>query len=112
MSRLFVASLFDQKPGQWGLRGDPYLWEEMRSKFIAVPLPESAEVLEALLAKAFETLTSYPLTADQKIIAIERLAHGGMSSGGVSIPFWRETAIPLLVSYQPLKRVGFLVRPA
>ena len=97
MSNIFITSLFDPNPSRWGLRGDPYLWDELRSNFSAVPLPESAEVLQTLLEKEFETLTGTPLTTDQKIIVIERLAHGGMSSGGVSIPFWRETAIPLLI---------------
>ena len=97
MSTAFIASLFDPTPSQWGLRGDPYLWEELRSNFSAVPLPESAKELQALLEKEFEALTETPLTTDKDILVIERLAHGGMSSGGVSIPFWRETAIPLLI---------------
>ncbi len=97
MSTAFIAALFDPTPSQWGLRGDPYLWEEMRSNFIAVPLPDSVEILQTLLEKEFEALTGKTLNTAEEIIVIERLAHGGMSSGGVSIPFWRETAIPLLI---------------
>ena len=97
MSAIFISSLFEERPWQWGLRGDPYLWEEMQSEFIAAPLPESAEQLKVTLEAAFESLTGIPLSSEQEFIFIERLAHGGMSSGGVSLRFWRETAIPLLI---------------
>ena len=49
------------------------------------------------LEAAFEMLTGIPISSEQEFIFIERLAHGGMSSGGVSLRFWRETAIPLLI---------------
>ena len=97
MNKKSIASLFDPTPSQWGLRGDPYLWDELRANFSAIPLPESAEKLQDLLEKAFEALTDTPLSTDKKILVIERLAHGGMSSGGVSIPFWRDVVMPLLI---------------
>lgn len=97
MSAIFIASLFDERPWQWGLRGDPYLWEEMQTNFIATPLPETADQLKVALEAEFLSLTGHPINSEQEFIFIERLAHGGMSSGGVSIPFWRETAIPLLI---------------
>ena len=27
-----VSELFNEEPRQWGLRGDPFLWDEMRIK--------------------------------------------------------------------------------
>ncbi len=97
MSAIFISSLFEQRPNRWGLRGDPYLWEEMETNFIAAPLPETADQLKVRLEAEFESLTGIPLSSEQEFIFIERLAHGGMSSGGVSLRFWRETAIPLLI---------------
>lgn len=97
MPPIFIATLFEKRPMQWGLRGDPYLWEEMQTHFLTAPLPESADQFKVTLEAAFESLTGIPISSEQEFIFIERLAHGGMSSGGVSLRFWRETAIPLLI---------------
>ena len=92
-----VGQLFQDKPWQWGLRGDPHLWEEMQSHFAQTPLPDQMEQLEQLLTQAFETLTGQPITA-KEFIAVERFPRSGMSGGMVSPAFWRETAVPLLLS--------------
>lgn len=91
-----VAALLQQKPVQWGLRGDPHLWQEMSVHFAGTPLPDSATQLEQLLTQAFETLTGQPLTAETHI-RIDRFPRSGMSGGMVSAQFWRETAVPLLL---------------
>lgn len=92
-----VGDLFQEKPGRWGLRGDPYLWQELETHFAHIPLPNSPEQLEQLLAQAFETLTDRPITAE-KHFPVARYPRGGMSGGLVSPQFWRETAVPLLLS--------------
>lgn len=91
-----IADLFQEKPWQWGLRGDPYLWQEMTNHFASIPLSDSAEQLEQLLAQAFETLTGHPITSE-KFFSVERFPRDGMSGGMVSPQFWRETAVPLLL---------------
>jgi hypothetical protein len=50
-----VASLFEPAPDQWGLRGDPYLWDELAAKFHGVPRPASREHLESLLVAAIRS---------------------------------------------------------
>ncbi|MCB0212544.1 MAG: hypothetical protein KDJ52_24585 [Anaerolineae bacterium] len=90
-----VASLFDEKPIQWGLRGDPHLWQEMRVHFASTPLPAAASELDVLLETAFETLTGHSIAGDEHFF-IERFDHGGMSSGYISPKFWREKVMPLL----------------
>lgn len=92
-----VAELFQQKPGQWGLRGDPYLWQEMAEHFATIPLPKSAAQLEQMLAELFELFTGQPLTTET-FIQVERFPRSGMSGGLVSPQFWRETAVPLLLN--------------
>lgn len=92
-----IANLFKPKPIEWGLRGDPYLWAEMTAYFEGVTLPEDVAALRSLLEAAFETLTGQPITA-QNDFFLERLAHGGMSSGYVSPAFWQDRGIPLLCS--------------
>ena len=90
-----VSTFFSEEPSQWGLRGDPYLWGEMRQHFAGVECPDSADELVALIERMFEELTGFPLT-HQDFFRIEKYTHGGMSSGMISPEFWRETAIPLL----------------
>ena len=93
-----IASLFSTVGIQWGLRGDPYLWEEMHVYFEGVPLPKTAVFLQNLIKDAFIALTGHPFPseADHAPIPIKRFDHGGMSSGLVSPEFWRDKAIPEL----------------
>lgn len=90
-----VATLFEEPPGQWGLRGDPYLWRDMQEHFEGVPLPADAEELAQLLVQAFESLTGQPLASDA-YFRVERYSHGGMSSGMVSPSWWKERGLPCL----------------
>ena len=92
-----IASLFDIKPIQWGLRGDPYLWQEMQTYFQKNPLPTSPDKLTPLVVAAFEQLTGH-LFSTSHDFHIQRYSHGGMSSGYISIQFWQEKAIPLLLA--------------
>ena len=93
-----VASLFETGVWQWGLRGDPYLWDEMRGHFAGVPLPKTAVSLQLLIKDAFISITGHPFPteADHAPIPIKRFDHGGMSSGLISPEFWRDKAIPEL----------------
>lgn len=91
-----VAELFEQGPGQWGLRGDPYLWQEMQERLMDIEVPQTAEELKTLLEDTYEEVTGYSISHEQ-IFVIERFKHGGMSSGGISPSFWINRGIPLLV---------------
>ena len=95
--KIFVSSLFSPEPDQWGLRGDPYLWREMAEHFEDVEAPGSASELSAMLESMFLKLTGFPISYPHDF-RIDRHAHGGMSSGGIATEFWREAALPLLLS--------------
>lgn len=90
-----LSTLFTAEPLQWGLRGDPYLWREMRAHFENVAFPESEAQLLWLLEQAFAALTGTALTTAAPVL-VERYQGGGMSSGYVSPTFWAEQALPLL----------------
>jgi hypothetical protein len=90
-----ISSLFDQEPVQWGLRGDPYLWREMREHFVNTPLPATADDLAIFIETLFKTLTGHSIS-ETEYFFVERFDHGGMSSGFIAPEFWREKAIPLL----------------
>ncbi|WP_428380962.1 hypothetical protein [Nevskia ramosa] len=95
--RASIATLFSPEPFQMGLRGDWYLWGEMAERFQGMPLPKSSPELSAALEEMFEKLTGRPLSHSGHLY-LERHAHGGMSSGGISTEFWRERGLPLLLS--------------
>jgi hypothetical protein len=92
-----VACLFDNKPLQWNLRGDPHLWREMREHFTGTPLPSSPDDLVVLLEAAFETLTGHSISETEPFFT-ERYNTGGMSSGMVLPKFWREKIIPFILA--------------
>ena len=100
-----VSSLFEEEPKQWGLRGDPFMWRELKEIFSQVPLPASGRECERLIRQALYDIinaeAANPLPDRQDPTHthywIERFSHGGMSSGYVSTQFWETTGIPILV---------------
>jgi len=90
-----VSDLFDPAPDQWGLRGDLFLWMEMRQALCLVPVPEKLSDLADIVSSAFHALTGKPLRSGNEIL-INRFSRGGMSSGMVDSSFWVDRFIPLL----------------
>ncbi|SHL80631.1 hypothetical protein [Phytopseudomonas punonensis] len=98
MSITSLSELFQTEPISWGCRGDPYLWQEMSEVLATQPLPSSEAQLAGTLEAIFERLVGLPITAQESSVFVERHAHGGMSSGHISLKFWCETALPLLLA--------------
>ena len=76
-----ISELFEDAPEQWGLRGDPFLWEEMKEHLGARPVPEAPDDLELILHSAFVELTHGTLDAITPIrvedmIVVARQRHG------------------------------------
>lgn len=90
-----VDGLFQETPWQWGLRGDPHLWDAMLHHFVGVPCPHTPEGLASLIETAFEELTGHPIS-HPGLFYVQAFDHGGMSAGHVSPEFWREKAVPFL----------------
>ena len=94
-----MDELFEEKPEHWGLRGDPYVWEAIRQHLVGVLLPDDDVELENLLLTAFASIVGVDLRTEvAENVYREEFAHGGMSSGHVCLPIWRDRLIPLLVS--------------
>ena len=91
-----ASTYFDVEPQQWGLRGDPFLWEELKAAFQKINVPVSALELERLLHQYFNELTGEPPKRG-KTIFVERYSKGGMSSGKVSSDFWLETGFATVI---------------
>lgn len=90
-----VADLFDPAPEQWGLRGDLFLWVELRQALCHVPVPEKKGALEQVIRCAYEALVVQPMDSSAEVY-VPRLARGGMSSGMVSSEFWSRSFIPTI----------------
>jgi len=92
-----TSDLFDPEPQSWGLRGDPYLWRALREHLAGTDLPASAAELTSLLHAAFRELTGVDLASEPaSSVYREQYAHGGLSSGGISLDAWRQKLMPLL----------------
>jgi hypothetical protein len=89
-----LADCFDLRHRQWGLRGDPHLWELLRERLSGLATPP--DVLGAL-QEAFAGATGVDLRSDEsEQVHLDELDHGGMSGGTVSLDWWRRKAIPLM----------------
>jgi hypothetical protein len=90
-----LSQLFQDEPRQWGLRGDPYLWAEMKAALAEVAYPDTEEALHILLEQTYEELTGESIQQPNPVF-VERYSHGGMSSGHVSPQFWIDKGFPML----------------
>ncbi|MGW0801299.1 hypothetical protein, partial [Streptomyces sp. NPDC002692] len=86
-----IADLFDPEPEHWGLRGDPYLWEALRDHVSDADAPTSVDEVVSRLHTAFGELVGLDLVRDRRSSVYRvQYAHGGMSSGMISLDTWRE----------------------
>ena len=98
-----LSEIFENKPKQWGFRGDPFFWDHLKE------LAENMEMitpdeLERWIKEEYFSLSGEVLTDDYMDFAvIEQFKHGGMSSGGVDNQWWMEKGIPLLKSRLPVQ---------
>jgi hypothetical protein len=92
-----LAQIFENEPPHWGLRGDPYLWREMKNVLGSRAYPNTENELAFLLEQTYEQITGKSVR-EQDPIFVERYAHGGMSSGQVDPRFWIEMGFPLLLA--------------
>jgi molybdenum cofactor cytidylyltransferase len=95
MEATTLQHIFQPPPPHWGLRGDPYLWQELEQALAGQPLPESPIAVDALLAHLYVTLVGENPSVGRRTY-VPRYAHGGMSSGYVDADFWLTQGLPLL----------------
>lgn len=101
-----VGELFEREPVQFGLRGDPYLWRELRSRFAVTALPADWFELRRLLVDAATEVLGEPLATMESagwydssaVVHVAAFDPGhGMSAGSVHVPWWSHTGIPLIL---------------
>ncbi|MBR6429297.1 MAG: MobA protein [Clostridia bacterium] len=93
-----LSIIFQEKPRQWGFRGDPYFWDHLKERAEEMEIV-SPEELEAWIKEEYLSVSGKELTNEYMDFAVvKEFAHGGMSSGGVDNQWWMEEGIPLLKS--------------
>jgi hypothetical protein len=62
-----ITDIFEEEPKQWGLRGDPFLWRELKARFQSTEMPETPVQLKELIEKEYEEVTGHPITNDKHL---------------------------------------------
>ena len=100
-ARMKLSDIFEEKPKQWGFRGDPYFWDYLKERAKEMDML-SPDALEEWIGAQYLAVTGKVLTDVYGDFAVvEQFKHGGMSSGGVDNLWWKEKGIPLLKSRLP-----------
>ena len=101
-----AGDLFLHEPENWGLRGDPHVWREMQAALSGLDLPASDAEAENLFRSTFETVVKVDLSNPDQEMEVEReeFNHGGMSGGVVSLSYWVQELLPLLVARARIAR--------
>jgi hypothetical protein len=77
----------------------------MRERVGATPTPSDREDIRAADVQALDEVADIKLdTEEQQAVYRPELDHGGMSAGTISVTWWRETGIPLLVDRSDARR--------
>lgn len=101
-----IGSLFERKPIQFGLRGDSYLWRELRARFADTPLPDSWFAVRTVVTDAIEQIVGVSPTGREDTAWHDSTAATyvsefdpghGMSAGAVHLPWWIHTGVPILL---------------
>lgn len=91
-----MSDIFNTKPNQWGLRGDPELWEKLRLKFNNSEIPKSSNEFNIFLDAEFDSIIKSGKKTSDNIIWFEEFTQNGMSGGSVDLNWWKNTGLPLL----------------
>jgi hypothetical protein len=106
VARGTVGALFDREPVQFSLRGDAYLWRELRAQFATTPLPSDWYELRHLLEDGVSRVVGDLLVSRECLgwhdaaaaVYVPAFDPGhGMSAGAVHLPWWSHTGIPILL---------------
>lgn len=89
------SDIIFKEPSQYGLRGDIYLWKELKTVFENTKI-NNLDEFEKLLFSTFENVTLNKPTIG-KNYGVRRYNFGGMSSGMICSDFWIEKGFPLLI---------------
>ena len=88
--------IFNHTPNQWGLRGDPELWQELKRIFENIPAPKDQRDFNKLLELEFNAILKQGKKTSDDTMWFEHFSQQGMSGGSVSIEWWQKTGLPFI----------------
>ena len=94
-----IKDIFESKPIQWGFRGDPEMWDKLKTSFGNLENNFSQLEFENELAKRFFEfieLEGEKRSNNTNSVKFENFSQRGMSGGYISLDWWEETGLPLL----------------
>jgi hypothetical protein len=92
-----TASVFSEVPNCWGLKGDSFLWEEMKKHFSkTAEMPSERRFLDELY-HAFKMLTGRSANSAH-IFYMDRYEGEHITSGMVDPRSWDRVVFPMLIS--------------
>ncbi len=95
----WADAVFVEPPPRWGLRGDPFLWQELHERLLGQPMPATAEAFGRLLRAELAELCGVDLLSSrERAVRVDRYPDAGMSGGHVSPQAWRDELLPLLAA--------------
>lgn len=101
-----LSCLFESKPFQWGLRGNPHLWIELQDYFKQITIAKDEDELISQVHEGIKILTGESIHTDKPFF-VKKYSKGGMSSGMISPDFWTKSAIPLSIGrFKKIKTNG------
>ena len=101
-----VGALFEREPTQYSLRGDAYLWRNLRARFADTPLPGDwielrtlvTGAIEEVVGERFDNRESASWHDPRAVVYVPEFDPGhGMSAGAVHVPWWVHTGVPILL---------------
>ncbi len=96
MKDILSAIFTGYSPGNFGLGGETFLWEDLRSHFLAIPDIDSEEAFSREFCSTFKTLTGVSIKS-KSFVFINRYNLGGMSGGMVDPWNWDTVILPGMV---------------
>jgi hypothetical protein len=98
LDEITLGSLMQREPERWGNRGDPHLWKRVAERLAHEPLPDREYGVRRLVEKAILAEVGIDIDhSDERVYVADLSTGSGQGDGQVYVPFWRDTAIPIIV---------------
>lgn len=92
-----IETIFYEQPFQWGLRGDPHLWENLKEVLGHLKADLKPEDFNKILDVKFnEIIDKEGEIVSKDEVYFKKYPPYGMSGGVVSLVWWRNIGLPLL----------------
>ena len=94
-----IGQIFEEKPKKWKLKGDQFLWEEIRLVFIKHNREFTVSTFQSSLNGFISGfIIKHGKKISNDIVHIDKFPFDGQSRGSISLGWWKRRGVPLLVN--------------